>query len=137
MQQSTISYDLVLEQSLFFLVILVVCFIGAYAKDTFDTITGKSSDIQYRKVVFSSLVVAIIMWGFQDLLSSRLGGFKQLVAMAVFMGLISYDLTTRLSEWEVVRKVLSVAGVKLLESLKESISDTPKKDDDDKKDDNN
>lgn len=86
---------LTIEQLIVFAVILVLCIIGSYAKDTIDTFTGKSEKILLKVIIISSLLVSILVWSFSEMIIDSIG-FKPLLALSLVAGIISYDVALRL-----------------------------------------
>jgi len=113
-----INFSLMLWQSIFFVVILGVCLAGAYAREVLDTIADKEKEFNNKKVILSALVVSIVLWGFSETLIEKMGGFKQLIALSVFAGLVSYDLVVRSTKWEFIKDILAMLGLKLANTMR-------------------
>lgn len=92
------------EQAILFVVVFVVCAIGAYSKDVLDTFTKKNEKIQTKIILLSSLLVSIIIWSFAESIIGKVG-IKPFFSVILILGMVSYEISIKLT---------SISGIKQL-----------------------
>ena len=78
--------------SLYFLITLA----GAFVKDMYNTLRGIDTTFRLYRVLTGALFSAFIMVGFENWLLTKIG-LKEIVVLAFFIGLLSFELFERLT----------------------------------------
>ena len=78
--------------SLYFLITLA----GAFVKDMYNSIRGIDTSFRLYRMLIGSLFTAFIMVGLENWLLKHIG-LKEIVVLAFFIGLLSFELFERLS----------------------------------------
>lgn len=78
--------------SLYFLITLA----GAFVKDMYNSIRGTDTSFRLYRILIGSFFSAFVMVGIENWLM-RFMGLKEIVVIAFFLGLLSFELFERLS----------------------------------------
>ena len=78
--------------SLYFLITLA----GAFVKDMYNSIRGTDTSFRLYRILIGSLFSAFVMVGFENWLLKHIG-LKEIVVLAFFVGLLSFELFEKLS----------------------------------------
>ena len=78
--------------SLYFLITLA----GAFVKDMYNSIRGTDTSFRLYRILIGSFFSAFLMVGVENWLL-RFMGLKEIVVIAFFLGLLSFELFERLS----------------------------------------
>lgn len=78
--------------SLYFLITLA----GSFVKDMYNSIRGTDTSFRLYRILIGSLFSAFVMVGLESWLLKHIG-LKEIVVLAFFVGLLSFELFERLS----------------------------------------
>ena len=78
--------------SLYFLITLA----GSFVKDMYNSIRGTDTSFRLYRILIGSLFSAFVMVGLESWLLKHMG-LKEIVVLAFFVGLLSFELFERLS----------------------------------------
>ena len=78
--------------SLYFLITLA----GSFVKDMYNSIRGTDTSFRLYRILIGSLFSAFVMVGLENWLLKHIG-LKEIVVLAFFVGLLSFELFERLS----------------------------------------
>lgn len=78
--------------SLYFLITLA----GAFVKDMYNSIRGTDTSFRLYRILIGSLFSAFVMVGFEGWLLKFIG-LKEIVVIAFFIGILSFELFEKLS----------------------------------------
>ena len=104
---------------LLYLFILVLCFVGAMVRDSYNTMTNKVEKVELARVLVSTITASILVFSFSDYILSS-GNYKILVFGSFMGGILGFELLgqiTKLSFWVKIFK----------DKIKIDVSDTTKK----------
>ena len=88
----SIFLSIAIPLSLYFLITLA----GAFVKDMYNTIRGIDTTFRLYRVLTGALFSAFLMVGVENWLLTIIG-LKEIVVIAFFIGLLSFELFERLS----------------------------------------
>ena len=127
--------------SLYFLITLA----GSFVKDMYNSIRGTDTSFRLYRILIGSLFSAFVMVGLENWLLKHIG-LKEIVVLAFFVGLLSFELFERLSNIDGLFKFYQTyqqikRGEKvdlkdkptLTESVEKKDKPPPKEDDENKK----
>lgn len=78
--------------SLYFLITLA----GAFVKDMYNSIRGTDTSFRLYRILIGSFFSAFVMVGFENWLLKFIG-LKEIVVLAFFIGILSFELFEKLS----------------------------------------
>lgn len=78
--------------SLYFLITLA----GAFVKDMYNSIRGTDTSFRLYRILIGSLFSAFVMVGLENWLLKHIG-LKEIVVLAFFVGILSFELFEKLS----------------------------------------
>ena len=78
--------------SLYFLITLA----GAFVKDMYNSIRGIDTSFRLYRILIGSFFSAFVMVGFENWLLKHIG-LKEIVVLAFFIGILSFELFEKLS----------------------------------------
>lgn len=78
--------------SLYFLITLA----GAFVKDMYNSIRGTDTSFRLYRILIGSLFSAFVMVGLENWLLRHIG-LKEIVVLAFFIGILSFEVFERLS----------------------------------------
>jgi hypothetical protein len=89
-----------------FMIIFVICTVGAVAKDVFDGFNGKVK-IELKVIILSSLVVSILLWSISDWILNKIGiSIKVFFGITVLLGMLSYEIMGKLTTIDGVKSLI-------------------------------
>jgi hypothetical protein len=87
-----IFLSIAIPLSLYFLITLA----GAFVKDMYNSIRGIDTSFRLYRILIGSLFSAFVMVGLENWLLKHIG-LKEIVVLAFFVGLLSFELFEKLS----------------------------------------
>lgn len=93
-----------LQQLIMFILILVICSVGAITKDMFDGFRGKIK-INLKVILLSSLVVSILLWSVSDWILKQLD-LKLFLGLTIILGMLSYEITSKLTTIDGIKSLI-------------------------------
>jgi len=96
--------DFFVEYSLTLVVIFFPSLIGSFGKEYLAIMQGKARKISIPKMIIASLTSTILLFGFSDVLLSKIS-FKILMVLAFVTGLVGFQLFEQLSTLEGIKKL--------------------------------
>ena len=131
----SVFLSIAIPLSLYFLITLA----GAFVKDMYNTIRGIDTTFRLYRVLTGALFSAFVMVGIENWLLTKIG-LKEIVVIAFFVGILSFELFERLSNIngllktiQEVQRIRKSMDVKIDEPNTPNLSESQKN----KKDDNN
>lgn len=88
-----------------FLVILSLTILGSYVKDIFSPRKNRTSKLRYGMTYSSAVVVAILIFAWSDMLMRYFSG-KKFLAVCVLGGLVSVEITQKLTTISGIKRFL-------------------------------
>lgn len=130
----SVFLSIAIPLSLYFLITLA----GAFVKDMYNTIRGIDTTFRLYRVLTGALFSAFVMVGIENWLLTKIG-LKEIVVIAFFVGILSFELFERLSNIngllktiQEVQRIRKSMDVKIDEPNTPNLSESQKN----KKDDN-
>lgn len=87
-----IFLSIAIPLSLYFLITLA----GAFVKDMYNSIRGIDTSFRLYRILIGSLFSAFVMVGLENWLLKHIG-LKEIIVLAFFVGLLSFELFEKLS----------------------------------------
>ena len=103
-----------------YLIVFLLCFLGSFIRDVFDTIVSLSK-IDIRKILVSTVFCSIIDTAILDNLSMDIGVY---VAICVFTGMWSYDIMRYATNFKFILRFLKYFAKSFMGAAGKSFSDT-------------
>ena len=88
----SVFLSIAIPLSLYFLITLA----GAFVKDMYNTIRGIDTTFRLYRVLTGALFSAFVMVGIENWMLTKIG-LKEIVVVAFFVGILSFELFERLS----------------------------------------
>lgn len=88
----SVFLSIAIPLSLYFLITLA----GAFVKDMYNSIRGIDTSFRLYRILIGSFFSAFVMVGLENWLLRHIG-LKEIVVLAFFIGLLSFELFERLS----------------------------------------
>ena len=88
----SVFLSIAIPLSLYFLITLA----GAFVKDMYNTIRGIDTTFRLYRVLTGALFSAFVMVGLENWMLTKIG-LKEIVVVAFFVGILSFELFERLS----------------------------------------
>jgi hypothetical protein len=131
-----IFLSIAIPLSLYFLITLA----GAFVKDMYNSIRGIDTSFRLYRILIGSLFSAFVMVGVENWLLTKMG-LKEIVVIAFFVGILSFELFERLSNingllktFQEVQRIRKDLDVKIDDTKTPNLSESQKnKKDGDKK----
>ena len=95
--------SIVIPLSLYFLITLA----GAFVKDMYNSIRGIDNKFRLYRMLTGALVSAFLMVGIENWLLKHVG-LKEIVVLAFFIGIISFELFEKLSKIDSIIKYYKI-----------------------------
>lgn len=95
--------SIVIPLSLYFLITLA----GAFVKDMYNSIRGIDNTFRLYRMLTGSLVSAFLMVGLEGWLLTHIG-LKEIVVLAFFIGIISFELFEKVSRIDSIIKYYKI-----------------------------
>jgi hypothetical protein len=132
----SVFLSIAIPLSLYFLITLA----GAFVKDMYNTIRGIDTTFRLYRVLTGALLSAFVMVGVENWLLTKMG-LKEIVVIAFFVGILSFELFERLSNingllktFQEVQRIRKDLDVKIDDTKTPNLSESQKnKKDGDKK----
>jgi hypothetical protein len=132
----SVFLSIAIPLSLYFLITLA----GAFVKDMYNTIRGIDTTFRLYRVLTGALFSAFVMVGVENWLLTKMG-LKEIVVIAFFVGILSFELFERLSNingllktFQEVQRIRKDLDVKIDDTKTPNLSESQKnKKDGDKK----
>lgn len=131
----SVFLSIAIPLSLYFLITLA----GAFVKDMYNTIRGVDTTFRLYRVITGALFSAFVMVGLENWLLTKIG-LKEIVVLAFFVGILSFELFERLSNingllktFQEFQRVKNNLNVKIDESKTPTLSESQQKKEEDKK----
>lgn len=132
----SVFLSIAIPLSLYFLITLA----GAFVKDMYNTIRGIDTTFRLYRVLTGALFSAFVMVGVENWLLTKIG-LKEIVVIAFFVGILSFELFERLSNingllktFQEVQRIRKDLDVKIDDTKTPNLSESQKnKKDGDKK----
>ena len=125
--------SIVIPLSLYFLITLA----GAFVKDMYNSIRGIDNKFRLYRMLTGALVSAFLMVGIENWLLKYVG-LKEIVVIAFFIGIISFELFEKLSKidsiikyYKIIQDIKNGRDVKLPDDTKVTVKRDEPKDKDD------
>lgn len=124
-----IFLSIAIPLSLYFLITLA----GAFVKNMYNTIRGIDTTFRLYRVLTGAMFSAFLMVGLENWLLTKMG-LKEIVVIAFFLGILSFELFEKLSNvdsllkyYQIYQKIKSNADIKIDDSKSVSLSDSQNK----------
>lgn len=124
-----IFLSIAIPLSLYFLITLA----GAFVKNMYNTIRGIDTTFKIYRVLTGALFSAFLMVGLENWLLTKLG-LKEIVVIAFFLGILSFELFEKLSNldsllkyYQIYQKIKNNVDVKIDDSKSVSLTDSQNK----------
>ena len=121
-----IFLSIAIPLSLYFLITLA----GAFVKNMYNTIRGIDTTFKVYRVLTGALFSAFLMVGLENWLLTKIG-LKEIVVIAFFIGILSFELFEKLSNldsllkyYQIYQKIKNNADVKIDDSKSVSLTDS-------------
>lgn len=131
----SVFLSIAIPLSLYFLITLA----GAFVKDMYNTIRGVDTTFRLYRVITGALFSAFVMVGLENWLLTKIG-LKEIVVLAFFVGILSFELFERLSNingflktFQEFQRIKNNLDVKIDESKTPTLSESHQKKEEDKK----
>lgn len=131
----SVFLSIAIPLSLYFLITLA----GAFVKDMYNTIRGVDTTFRLYRVITGALFSAFVMVGLENWLLTKIG-LKEIVVLAFFVGILSFELFERLSNingflktFQEFQRIKNNLDVKIDESKSPTLSESQQKKEEDKK----
>ena len=131
----SVFLSIAIPLSLYFLITLA----GAFVKDMYNTIRGVDTTFRLYRVITGALFSAFVMVGLENWLLTKIG-LKEIVVLAFFVGILSFELFERLSNingflktFQEFQRIKNNLDVKIDESKTPTLSESQQKKEEDKK----
>lgn len=132
----SVFLSIAIPLSLYFLITLA----GAFVKDMYNTIRGIDTTFRLYRVLTGALFSAFVMVGLENWMLTKIG-LKEIVVVAFFVGILSFELFERLSNingllktFQEVQRIRKNMDVKIDDINTPNLSESQKnKKDNDKK----
>ena len=95
--------SIIIPLSLYFLITLA----GAFVKDMYNSIRGIDSTFRIYRMLTGALVSAFLMVGLENWLLKHVG-LKEIVVLAFFIGIISFELFEKVSRIDSIIKYYKI-----------------------------
>ena len=124
-----IFLSIAIPLSLYFLITLA----GAFVKNMYNTIRGIDTTFRLYRVLTGAMFSAFLMVGLENWLLTKMG-LKEIVVIAFFLGILSFELFEKLSNidsllkyYQIYQKIKNNSDVKIDDSKTVSLSDSQNK----------
>ena len=124
-----IFLSIAIPLSLYFLITLA----GAFVKNMYNTIRGIDTTFRLYRVLTGAMFSAFLMVGLENWLLTKMG-LKEIVVIAFFLGILSFELFEKLSNidsllkyYQIYQKIKNNSDIKIDDSKTVSLSDSHKK----------
>ena len=125
----TIFLSITIPLSLYFLITLA----GAFVKNMYNTIRGIDTTFRLYRVLTGAMFSAFLMVGLENWLLTKMG-LKEIVVIAFFLGILSFELFEKLSNidsllkyYQIYQKIKNNSDIKIDDSKTVSLSDSQNK----------
>lgn len=124
-----IFLSIAIPLSLYFLITLA----GAFVKNMYNTIRGIDTTFRVYRVLTGAMFSAFLMVGLENWLLTKMG-LKEIVVIAFFLGILSFELFEKLSNldsllkyYQIYQKIKNNSDIKIDDSKTVSLSDSQNK----------
>lgn len=124
-----IFLSIAIPLSLYFLITLA----GAFVKNMYNTIRGVDTTFRVYRVLTGAMFSAFLMVGLENWLLTKMG-LKEIVVIAFFLGILSFELFEKLSNidsllkyYQIYQKIKNNSDIKIDDSKTVSLSDSQNK----------
>ena len=124
-----IFLSIAIPLSLYFLITLA----GAFVKNMYNTIRGIDTTFRLYRVLTGAMFSAFLMVGLENWLLTKMG-LKEIVVIAFFLGILSFELFEKLSNidsllkyYQIYQKFNYYIDIKIDDSKTVSLSDSQNK----------
>ena len=124
-----IFLSIAIPLSLYFLITLA----GAFVKNMYNTIRGIDTTFRLYRVLTGAMFSAFLMVGLENWLLTKMG-LKEIVVIAFFLGILSFELFEKLSNvdsllkyYQMYQKIKNNSDIKIDDSKTVSLSDSQNK----------
>lgn len=124
-----IFLSIAIPLSLYFLITLA----GAFVKNMYNTIRGIDTTFRLYRVLTGAMFSAFLMVGLENWLLTKMG-LKEIVVIAFFLGILSFELFEKLSNldsllkyYQIYQKIKNNSDIKIDDSKTVSLSDSQNK----------
>ena len=125
--------SIIIPLSLYFLITLA----GDFVKDMYNSIRGIDNKFRLYRMITGALVSAFLMVGLENWLLKHIG-LKEIVVLAFFIGIISFELFEKLSKidsiikyYKIIQDIKNGRDVQLPDDTKVTVKREESKDKDD------
>ena len=124
-----IFLSIAIPLSLYFLITLA----GAFVKNMYNTIRGIDTTFRLYRVLTGAMFSAFLMVGLENWIITKMG-LKEIVVIAFFLGILSFELFEKLSNidsllkyYQIYQKIKNNSDIKIDDSKTVSLSDSQNK----------